>query len=153
MRIVIINGPNLNLLGTREPELYGSVPFEDFFEKLKLRFPDIELKYLQSNIEGVLIDYIQQCETSADGIILNPAGYSHTSVAMADTLAALSIPVIEVHISNIYSREEYRHTSLTGAQCRGVISGLGLEGYALALRFLTEDFSKQERLISPSSST
>lgn len=144
MRITIINGPNLNLLGTRETAIYGSERFEDFLEQLKARFPKVELVYLQSNIEGVLIDCIQQCNGSSQALIINPAGYAHTSVAIADALASLDIPAIEVHISNIYAREEYRHTSLTASKCQGMISGLGLEGYALALRFLLEDFSEKK---------
>lgn len=144
MRITIINGPNLNLLGTRETAIYGSERFEDFLEQLKARFPKVELVYLQSNIEGVLIDCIQQCNGSSQALIINPAGYAHTSVAIADALASLDIPAIEVHISNIYAREEYRHTSLTASKCKGLISGLGLEGYALALRFLLEDFSEKK---------
>ena len=130
--IVIINGPNLNLLGKREPDIYGSQDFESFFESLKKIFPDCMLDYFQSNVEGELINKLQKVGFTADGIILNAGGYTHTSVAIADAVAAIKSPVIEVHISNIYSREEYRHTSLSAKHCRAVISGLGLFGYEAA---------------------
>lgn len=131
-RITIINGPNLNLLGKREPNIYGNQTFEDFFAHLQRMYPDIELKYLQSNVEGTIIDYLQQ-ESDKDGIILNAAGYTHTSVSIADAVKAIEIPVIEVHISNIFAREEFRHTSLIAPYCKGSIIGFGLRGYELAI--------------------
>lgn len=135
MKIIIINGPNLNLLGKREPEIYGGQDFESFFERIKANFPDIHLDYYQSNIEGEIVDKLQQFGFSYDGIILNAAAYTHTSVAISDAIAAIETPVLEVHISNIYSREEYRHKSLISGHCVGMISGLGLEGYLLALTY------------------
>ncbi|MBL7928886.1 MAG: 3-dehydroquinate dehydratase [Bacteroidia bacterium] len=137
-KIVIINGPNLNLLGKREPEIYGNISFEDYFKKLQVLFPDADLKYQHSNVEGELINMIQENGFSAYGIILNAGGYSHTSVAIADAIAAIKAPVVEVHISNIYSREEYRHQSLTASKCLGSITGLGLTGYALAIKFFLD---------------
>jgi 3-dehydroquinate dehydratase-2 len=137
-RIVIINGPNLNLLGRREPEIYGNTSFENYFEKLKAQFPETDLFYLQSNVEGELINMIQENGFNADGIILNAGGYSHTSVAIADAVASVDSPVVEVHISNIYARESYRQHSITASKCTGSITGLGLKGYELAIRFLLE---------------
>lgn len=134
-RITIINGPNLNLLGKREPNVYGNQSFENFFSDLQKKYPDLELKYLQSNVEGVIIDYLQQ-ESDKDGIILNAAGYTHTSVSVADAVKAIEIPVIEVHISNIFAREEFRHTSLIAPYCKGSIIGFGLKGYELAIEAL-----------------
>ncbi|MEE1097177.1 MAG: type II 3-dehydroquinate dehydratase [Bacteroidales bacterium] len=131
-RITIINGPNLNLLGKREVSVYGKESFEDFFEDLKNSYPDLELKYLQTNVEGTLIDYLQQ-ENGKDGIVLNAAGYTHTSVSIADAVRAIETPVVEVHISNIFAREEFRHTSLIAPHCKGSIIGLGLNGYKLAI--------------------
>lgn len=131
-KITIINGPNLNLLGKREPNVYGNQSFEKFFSDLQKKYPDLELKYLQSNVEGVIIDYLQQ-ESDKDGIILNVAGYTHTSVSIADAVKAIEIPVIEVHISNIFAREEFRHTSLIAPYCKGSIIGFGLRGYELAI--------------------
>jgi len=138
-KIGILNGPNLNQLGTREPEIYGSKTFEDFLGELNNRFENSEFSYKQSNIEGELINQLQDWEKTQDAIIINLAGYSHTSVSLADTLNAISLPVIEVHISNIYAREEFRHRSLTASYCQGCIMGLGLEGYALATQFLLND--------------
>jgi 3-dehydroquinate dehydratase-2 len=132
-KILILNGPNLNLLGTREPEVYGSQRFEDFFEQLVKQFPDVDLHYYQSNIEGEIINKLHQAGFSFDLIVLNAGGYTHTSVAIADAVGAIKTPVIEVHITNPMSREEYRHKSLISAKARGVISGLGLNGYRLAL--------------------
>ena len=137
MKLIIINGPNLNLLGTREPDIYGNTSFEEFFSRLKNSFTDHELEYFQSNVEGELVDKLQETGFSYDGIILNAAAYTHTSVAISDAIAAISTPVIEVHISNIYKREEYRHKSIISAHCKGMISGLGLEGYILALTYFT----------------
>lgn len=135
MHLTIINGPNLNLLGVREPELYGNRSFEDFLEELRERFPAITFAYFQSNHEGELIDRLQACSGQTEGIIYNGAGYTHTSIAIADTIAALSVPLVEVHISNIHAREAFRHHSYSGARAKGVITGLGLEGYALAVQY------------------
>ena len=135
MNIAIINGPNLNLLGTREPAIYGSTTFVGFFEELKLQFPQIIFTYYQSNIEGDLINEIQRVGFSFEGIILNPGGYTHTSVAIGDALASITTPVVEVHISNIFGREDFRKISHVSAKAKGVISGLGLKGYALAVNY------------------
>lgn len=134
MKIIIINGPNLNLLGKREPGIYGNETFESFFEKLSKEFSGVTLEYYQSNVEGELINQLQATGFSYDGIILNAGGYTHTSVALADAVAAISTPVIEVHISNIFAREEYRHISLLSKHCIGIISGLGLNGYRCAVQ-------------------
>lgn len=134
-KITIINGPNLNLLGKREPSVYGSEGFDTYLQKLKKNYPLTELTYFQSNIEGELIDAIQKAGFSQDGIIFNPGGYSHTSVALGDAIAAITSPVIEVHISNIHAREEFRKISHVSAKAKGTISGLGLEVYALALDY------------------
>ena len=131
-QIYVLNGPNLNLLGKREVSVYGNESFEDFFENLKKSYPEVELKYLQSNVEGTIIDYLQQ-ENGKDGIVLNAAGYTHTSVSIADAVRAIEPPVVEVHISNIFAREEFRHTSLIAPHCKGSIIGLGLNGYKLAI--------------------
>jgi 3-dehydroquinate dehydratase II len=135
MRIAIINGPNLNLLGTREPEVYGSVTFTQYFDDLKALFPSVEFSYFQSNVEGELINELQRAGFSVDGIILNPGGYTHTSVAIGDAIAAIKAPVIEVHISNIHAREEFRRLSHVSAKARGTIAGLGLRGYELGVRY------------------
>lgn len=133
MKIQIINGPNLNLLGVREKSIYGESSFESYFEELKSKYSILELEYFQSNVEGEIINKLHERGFSYDGIILNAGGYTHTSVAIADAIAAIKTPVVEVHISNIYSREEYRHISLTGKNCKGVLTGFGLDGYRLAL--------------------
>lgn len=138
MKIIIINGPNLNLLGKREPEIYGSKSFDDYLERLKNEFSDIDLEFFQSNIEGELVDKIQQAGFDYEGIILNAAGFTHTSVAISDAIAAVTTPVLEVHISNIYARETYRHKSIISAHCIGLISGLGLESYKLALQHFAD---------------
>jgi len=138
MHIEIINGPNLNLLGKREPEKYGHSSFEDYLLVLKSRYQDIIFKYYQSNIEGEIINEIQKSGFSSDGIILNAGGYTHTSVAITDAIAAVKTPVIEVHITNIAGREEFRHTSLIGMSCAGSISGFGLDSYRLAVEALIE---------------
>src|SRR5580765_1892312 len=135
MKIAIINGPNLNLLGTREPEIYGSKTFEQFFAELKNRNPETTLSYFQSNVEGELINELQRVGFSYDGIILNPGGYTHTSVAIGDAIAAIKTPVIEVHISNVHAREEFRKISLVSSNCKGTIAGLGLMGYELAVAY------------------
>ncbi len=134
MKILIINGPNLNLLGKREPEVYGSQSFEDYFKELELEFADLALEYYQSNVEGEMINKLHEVGFSYDAVILNAGGYTHTSVALSDAIAGIDTPVIEVHISNIYDREEYRHKSLISGQCQGLISGFGLEGYRIAIR-------------------
>ncbi len=138
MKVVIINGANLNLLGVREPGIYGSTDFETYLATLRKKYPHIEIVYFQSNIEGELINLIHENGFNGEGIILNAGGYTHTSVAIADAVAAIQSPVIEVHISNIYAREAERKSSLLSKYCKGIISGLGLEGYELALQFLTK---------------
>ncbi|MBP6431421.1 MAG: type II 3-dehydroquinate dehydratase [Ferruginibacter sp.] len=135
MKIAIINGPNLNLLGKREVDIYGQESFEDFLKKLQQQFTTIEFTYYQSNVEGELINKLQEVGFSYDGIILNPGGYTHTSVAIGDAIAAISTPVIEVHISNIFGREDFRKLSHVSAKTKGVISGLGLKGYELAVQY------------------
>jgi len=132
-KIAIINGPNLNLLGTREPEIYGSQTFESYFETLEMKFPNHNLVYFQSNVEGEIIDKLHEFGFDFDGIILNAAGYTHTSVSIADAVKSIKVPVVEVHISNIYAREEFRHKSLIAPNCKGIIVGLGLQGYDLAI--------------------
>ncbi|MFN5674620.1 MAG: type II 3-dehydroquinate dehydratase [Bacteroidia bacterium] len=134
MKIGIINGPNLNLLGSREPHIYGTQTWDTFFNALKQRFHHIELTCFQSNIEGELVDAIQQSQQFDAGII-NPGAYAHTSLAIADALAAISVPFIEVHLSNIFSREAARHVLYSAGKCKGTISGLGLEGYVLAIQY------------------
>ncbi len=138
MKIAIINGPNLNLLGKREPEVYGKQNFEQYFESLKKEFPDVGFVYYQSNVEGELINKLQEFGFDYDGIIINPGGYTHTSVAIGDAIAAITVPVIEVHISNVQAREEFRKISYVSAKCKGTIAGLGLKGYELAVRYLLE---------------
>ena len=133
-RIIIINGPNLNLLGKREPEIYGSESFEVYFKSLKENFPALELDYYQSNIEGELIDKLHEVGFSYDGIVLNAAAYTHTSVGIGDAVKGISTPVIEVHISNTYNREEFRHQSFISPNAKGVILGFGLKSYSLALQ-------------------
>jgi 3-dehydroquinate dehydratase-2 len=135
MKITILNGPNLNLLGIREPEIYGTKTFEDYFQEMKQRYSNIELDYYQSNVEGELINKLHEVGFTCDGIIFNAGGYTHTSVAIADAVASINSPVIEVHISNVYAREEFRHKSLMATNCKGVISGLGLFSYDAALLF------------------
>lgn len=133
MKLIIINGPNLNLLGVREPSVYGSQSFIDYLEVLRKIFPAAQIHYFQSNVEGELINKLHEVGFSLDGIILNAGGYTHTSVAIADAIAAIKTPVIEVHISNVYAREEFRHTSLIAGKCKGIISGFGLDSYRLAI--------------------
>ena len=138
MKIAIINGPNLNLLGTREHEVYGNETFEMYLEKLTVNFPNMEFEYFQSNIEGELVTALQKAGFTADGIILNPGAYTHTSIAIGDAVAAIKSKVVEVHISNIFSREEFRKHSYVSAKCVGVISGLGLKGYEFAVTYFTK---------------
>ena len=135
MKIAIINGPNLNLIGTRETDIYGSESIEHYFQKLRKKYEHIDFDYFQSNIEGEIINEIQRAGLKMDGIILNPGGYSHTSVAIGDAVAGIKVPVVEVHISNIDAREEFRKLSHVSAKCKGTISGLGLKGYALAVEY------------------
>ncbi|MCH7408766.1 type II 3-dehydroquinate dehydratase [Belliella sp. DSM 111904] len=135
MKIIIINGPNLNLLGKREPEIYGSQSFEEYFEILKAKYPSIQLFYFQSNVEGEIIDKIHEVGFCYDAILLNAGGYTHTSVAISDAIAGVTTPTLEVHISNIYKREEFRHKSIISKSCIGMISGLGLKGYELGLQY------------------
>lgn len=135
MKIAIINGPNLNLLGKREPGIYGNQTFEEYFEGLKGKFSDVTFSYFQSNIEGELIDEIQRVGFEWDGIIINPGGYTHTSVAIGDAIVAVTAPVIEVHISNVHAREEFRRLSHVSAKAVGSIFGLGLKGYELAVQY------------------
>ncbi len=140
MKLLIINGPNLNLLGKREPDIYGSKTFDDFFSELQFDFREVELGYFQSNVEGELINAIHTAEIkNFEGIILNAAGYTHTSIAIADAVAAIPLPVVEVHISNVMDREEIRHTSLISKNCKGIISGFGLKGYRLAIQSFKEE--------------
>ena len=132
-KILIINGPNLNLLGKREPDTYGNTTFDDYFKELIKNFPDLELYAFQSNVEGEIINELHDKGFSYDGIVLNAGGYTHTSVAIADAVAGIDSPVIEVHISNVHAREEFRHQSLMAKNCKGIIAGFGLDSYRLAL--------------------
>ena len=138
MKIQIINGPNLNLLGVREPGIYGSESFEVFLPKLQERYPDIEIDYYQSNVEGELINKMQEVGFTYDGIVLNAGAYTHTSIALHDCIRSLKCPVIEVHISNVHQREEFRHKSMISAACKGVICGFGLDSYRLAIEAIKE---------------
>ena len=136
MKIQIINGPNINLLGKREPGIYGSQSFDDFLVMLKKRYPEVEIAYYQSNCEGNLIDKLQEVGFDVDGIILNAGAYTHTSIALQDAIRAIKAPVVEVHISNVHAREEFRHKSMISCACKGVILGFGLDSYRLALEAL-----------------
>lgn len=138
LNIAIINGPNLNLLGTRETDVYGNESFDTFLVKLQTRFPGVNITYYQSNVEGELINHLHSCNGKVDGIVFNGAAYTHTSIAIADAIAAIRTPVIELHISNVMAREDYRKTSYTVAKCVGAISGLGLDGYALAIQYFID---------------
>ena len=135
MKIAIINGPNLNLLGKRETDIYGTQPFEIYFEELQTKYPAVELNYYQSNVEGELINELQRIGFEYDGIIINPGGYTHTSVAIGDAIAAIKTPVIEVHISNVHGREDFRKLSHVSGKSAGSIFGLGLKGYELAVEW------------------
>ncbi len=136
MKIQIINGPNLNLLGKREPGIYGSSSFDAYLPELQKRFPDVEIDYFQSNVEGLLIDKMQEVGFSCDGIVLNAGAYTHTSIALQDCIRSLKSPVVEVHISNVHKREEFRHKSMISCACLGVICGFGLDSYRLAIEAL-----------------
>ena len=138
MKLSIINGPNLNLLGKRETDIYGNMPFEEYLQKLQQKFPHIHFSYFQSNIEGALIDELQRVGFDHDGIILNPGGYTHTSVAIGDAVAAIKSPVVEVHISNVHAREEFRRLSHVSGKAAGSIFGLGLHGYELAVQWFMQ---------------
>ena len=145
MRIQIINGPNLNLLGTREPGIYGSMSFADYLSALSTRYPGVQIDYYQSNIEGCLIDKMQQTGFSYDGIVLNAGAYTHTSVALQDCIRSLRCPVVEVHISNVHKREEFRHKSMISCACLGVIAGFGLDSYRLAIEALTRHKEQEQK--------
>ncbi len=138
MKIQIVNGPNLNLLGVREPGIYGSESFESYLSKLREQYPDVEIEYYQSNVEGELINKIQEVGFSFDGIVLNAGAYTHTSIALHDCIRAIKCPVVEVHISNVHQREEFRHHSFISAACKGVICGFGLNSYRLAIEGLLD---------------
>lgn len=138
MKIQIINGPNLNLLGTREPGIYGQMSFEQYLPQLQARYPDLEISYYQSNVEGELINKMQEVGFSFDGIVLNAGAYTHTSVALHDCIRSLKCPVIEVHISNVHQREPFRHQSMISSACKGVVCGFGLDSYRLAIEGLKE---------------
>lgn len=140
MIIQIVNGPNLNLLGKRETSVYGDQSFEQFFEDLKKRFPGVELHYYQSNVEGEIVNKLHEAGFSFTGIVLNAGAYTHTSVAIHDAIAAIKTPVVEVHISNVYAREEFRHKSLITSKCVGLLTGFGLEGYAMAISYLMNKY-------------
>jgi 3-dehydroquinate dehydratase-2 len=142
MKIIIINGPNLNLLGIREPDVYGSESFETYFKTIKPNFNELDLEYFQTNVEGEIINKLHEVGFTYTGIILNAGGFTHTSVAISDAIAAIKSPVLEVHISNIYAREEFRHKSIISKECIGMISGLGLEGYQLAVNYLINRINK-----------
>ncbi|MFQ3576296.1 MAG: type II 3-dehydroquinate dehydratase [Cytophagales bacterium] len=142
MKIQIINGPNLNLLGKREPSIYGNTSFEEYFEVLKRKYAQLEIEYLQSNHEGLIIDKIHEVGFDFEGIILNAGAYTHTSIAIADAISAVTTTVIEVHLSNVHAREEFRHKSLLSRVCKGVIAGFGLESYELALDYLLIKFNQ-----------
>ncbi len=138
-RIGILNGPNLNSLGERETELYGAVRFEDFFSHLQSKYKDVELHYYQSNVEGFLIDQLQEWNDKMNGIIINAGAYTHTSIALADCLAYMKVPIVEVHITNIYAREHFRQHSYLSKHCKAVIAGMGLKGYEVAIDFLKDN--------------
>ena len=140
MKIIIINGPNLNLTGSREPEIYGITGFNFLLDEFKNSYQNIKIEYFQSNIEGEIIDKLHETGFSFDGIILNAGGYTHTSVAIADAIAAIRTPVVEVHLSNIYAREAFRHVSITGKNCKGVITGFGIDSYRMAVQYFVSYF-------------
>ena len=142
MNIQIINGPNINLLGKREPSIYGAVSFENYLQQLKAKYPEIEIGYYQSNVEGEMINRLHEVGFSCDGIILNAGAYTHTSIALQDAIRAITAPVIEVHISNVHAREEFRHKSMISCACKGVICGFGLDSYRLGVEALLTERNK-----------
>ena len=142
MKFMVINGPNLNLLGTREKSIYGEHSFEEYLEQLKVSFPEVQLDYFQSNVEGELINKLHEVGFDYQGVVLNAGGYTHTSVALSDAIAAIETPVVEVHISNVHARESYRHQSLISKNCVGVIAGFGMDSYRLALSYLKDNSSQ-----------
>lgn len=142
MNIQIINGPNINLLGKREPSIYGAVSFEDYLQQLKAKYPEIEIGYYQSNVEGEMINRLHEVGFSCDGIILNAGAYTHTSIALQDAIRAITAPVIEVHVSNVHAREEFRHKSMISCACKGVICGFGLDSYRLGVEALLTERNK-----------
>ena len=142
MNIQIINGPNINLLGKREPSIYGAVSFEDYLQQLKAKYPEIEIGYYQSNVEGEMINRLHEVGFSCDGIILNAGAYTHTSIALQDAIRAITAPVIEIHISNVHAREEFRHKSMISCACKGVICGFGLDSYRLGVEALLTERNK-----------
>jgi 3-dehydroquinate dehydratase-2 len=146
MKIQIINGPNLNLLGKRETSIYGSQSFEDYFQALQKRFSDLDLQYFQSNVEGEIINKLHEVGFSFDGIIINAGAYTHTSIAIHDAIGGINTPVVEVHISNVYAREEFRHKSLITSKCVGMLTGFGLEGYEMAIQYLK---NKKNKFLEP----
>lgn len=135
LRLAILNGPNLNLVGSREPHIYGNTSMKTYLEGLAVKYTEVQFSFFQSNVEGEMINFLHDCRGNVDGIILNAGAYTHTSIAIADAIASIGIPVVEVHISNIYAREEYRQVSYTAAKAVGCITGLGLQGYALAVEY------------------
>jgi len=143
LHLAIVNGPNLNLIGTREIDIYGLQSLDTYINELKQKYPNIVLDSYQSNVEGELINYLHSCRMNTDGIIINGGAYTHTSIAIADAIAAIQIPTVEVHISNIYAREEFRKRSYTAAKCVGCITGLGLKGYDLAIEYFIENLSSK----------
>jgi 3-dehydroquinate dehydratase-2 len=143
LHIAIVNGPNLNLLGTREPEIYGRQTLDQMLGKLMARFPLVQFHCYQSNVEGELINYLQSCIGKVQGIIINAGAYTHTSIALADAISAINIPAVEVHISNVLAREEFRKTSFISAKCKGSISGLGMHGYTLAVQYFLESSASE----------
>ena len=144
MRIAVINGPNLNMLGKREPEKYGKISFEEFIPELMKKFKDVNFSFFQSNVEGELINEIQKNSINCEGLIVNMGGYSHTSVAIADAISGINVPVVEVHLTNIFSREEFRHFSIVGGKCKGSISGFGLNSYILGIQALLEIINEKK---------
>ena len=143
LHLAIVNGPNLNLLGTREPEIYGHQSFDHYIKQLGARFPLVHIHCYQNNVEGELINYLHNCMGKVQGVILNAGAYTHTSIALADAVSAINIPVVEVHISNVLAREEFRKTSFIAAKCVGSISGLGIDGYALAVQYFVDSLASK----------
>jgi 3-dehydroquinate dehydratase-2 len=145
LHLAIVNGPNLNLLGTREPNIYGHKTFDHYLDEFRERFPLAHIHYYQSNVEGELINFLHGCMGKMRGVILNAGAYTHTSIALADAITAIGLPVVEVHISNVFAREEYRKTSYIASKCAGSISGLGMDGYALAIQYLLDNASSGDQ--------